>query len=41
MDHGYRRFLPGDEVRLNLEIIISNCAHARARSGRGVPPCGA
>ncbi len=20
-DHGYRRFLPGDEVRLHLEII--------------------
>jgi hypothetical protein len=40
MDHGYRRFLPGDEVRLNLEII-KYCAHARARSGRGVPPWGA
>jgi hypothetical protein len=28
-DHGYRRFLPGDEVRLNLEIIKFVRMHVR------------
>ena len=28
-DHGYRRFLPGEEVRLNLEIIKFARMHVR------------
>ena len=29
IDHGYRRFLPGEEVRLNLEIIKFARMHVR------------
>ena len=29
MDHGYRRYLPGDQVRLNLEIIKLARMHVR------------
>ncbi len=29
MDHGYLRYLPGDQVRLNLEIIKSARMHVR------------
>src|SRR5215208_4157701 len=38
-DHGYRRFLPGEEVRLNLEIIKFARMHVPGeRGGRSLLP---